>query len=153
MSKEIVNRNKIHRLENTMMNLPQVKIKTTHIFAKGLYAREIVIPPDTVLTGKIHTHEHLNIISKGTILIFTDQGFKKFKAPCTLISPPGTKRVGYALEETVWTTIHANPEEILDFEILEKKFVRDRYNEQELLTDEELDLLKEAIACPTSLQP
>ncbi len=32
---------------------------------------------------------------------------KELAAPCTIVSKPGAKRVGYAIEETVWTTYHA----------------------------------------------
>ena len=107
-------RQKIDTLERAMLSMPQMEIDPTHYFADGLYAREIFIPKGTILTGKIHRTEHLNIISKGDISVMTEHGIKRIKAPCTMVSKPGTKRVGYAHEDTVWTTIHASAERDLD---------------------------------------
>lgn len=103
-------REKIDRLEALMLREPQVEIEPVHYFAGGLYAREITIRKGTLLTGKIHRTEHLNIISKGRIVVWTEDGMREVAAPFTMVSHPGAKRVGYALEDTVWTTIHATTE-------------------------------------------
>jgi hypothetical protein len=105
-------RDKIEQLEGVMLQMKeeQIEIEPKHYFAEGLYAREITIPKGTTLTGKIHKFEHLNIISKGDISVMTEAGIKRIQAPATIISQPGTKRVGYAHEDTVWTTIHATTE-------------------------------------------
>jgi len=107
-------REKIDRLEAFMLRAPQVDIEPVHHFAHGIYAREITIKAGTLLTGKIHKTEHLNIVSKGRIAVWTEDGVKEVAAPFTMVSRPGTKRVGYALEDTVWTTIHATDETDLD---------------------------------------
>jgi hypothetical protein len=103
-------RGKIDQLEALMRREPQVEIEPVHHFAHGLYAREITIKAGTLLTGKIHRTEHLNIVSKGRIIVWTEDGMREVSAPFTMVSHPGTKRVGYALEDTVWTTIHATAE-------------------------------------------
>lgn len=105
-------RNKIEQLEHTMFQMHDriIHIEPTHHFSTGIYAREIFIPKGTTLTGKIHRTEHLNIISQGDISVMTEHGIKRLKAPCTIVSKPGTKRVGYAHEDTVWTTIHGTNE-------------------------------------------
>lgn len=78
-----------------------------HHFAPGCYGREMTLPKDSVVVGKIHKHAHLNVISQGHVLVFTEhEGIVELKAPCTFVSTPGTKRVVYAVEETVWTTSH-----------------------------------------------
>lgn len=109
-------RDKIEQLEQAMLQMPehQIEIEPTHHFSKGIYAREILIPKGTTLTGKIHRTEHLNIISQGDISVLTEQGIKRIRAPFTMVSLPGTKRVGYAHEDTVWTTIHGTEETDLD---------------------------------------
>lgn len=101
---------KIFRLESEMAKLPQIDIEPVHHFSDGIYAREIFIPKGTLLTGKIHATEHLNIVSKGDISVMTDEGIKRIKAPATLVARAGMKRVGYAHEDTVWTTIHGTHE-------------------------------------------
>ena len=128
-------RQKIDRLESVMFSIPQLEIKPTHYFADGLYAREIFIPKGTTLTGKIHKTEHLNIISKGDISVMTEHGIKRIKAPCTMVSKPGTKRVGYAHEDTVWTTIHASAERDLDK--LEALLIAPTYDDAALIEQKE----------------
>ena len=70
------------------------------------YAREMLIPKGTLIIGKIHRHQHLNIISKGRVTVFTEFGKKELEGPCTFISEVGLKRAVYAHEDTIWTTIH-----------------------------------------------
>lgn len=105
-----ISRDKIIALENEIRKCPQTDIPVVHHFSDGIYAREITIPQFCVLTGKVHKTVHLNIVSKGDITVWTEEGMKRIKAPCTIVSKPGTKRVGYAHEETVWTTIHGTDE-------------------------------------------
>lgn len=70
------------------------------------YAREMLIPKGTLIIGKIHKHEHLNIISKGKVVVYTEFGEKHLEAPITFVSEIGLKRSVYAIEDTLWTTIH-----------------------------------------------
>ncbi len=115
-------RHSIQALEDTMREMPQLDIKPVHYFAKGLYAREITIPAGTVLSGKIHKEEQINILSKGLITVVTEDGGEQLlRAPCTIISKPGTKRIAYVHEETVWTTLHATDE--TDLEKLEQDLI------------------------------
>lgn len=100
-------RGRIEALESQIEKMPQAECPVRHHFAPGIYAREMTIPAGVVLTGAVHRTEHLNVISKGRITVSTDDGMRELSAPCTFISKPGTKRVGYAHEETIWTTIHA----------------------------------------------
>lgn len=130
-------RNKIDTLETELRKLPQIEIETTHRFAEGLYAREIFIPKDTLLTGKIHKFEHINFITKGEISVLTEDGVKRIKAPFTMVSRPGTKRVGYAHEDTIWTTVHATSE--TDPEKAEAALVVDSFDD---LTIEEIKKLE-----------
>ena len=70
------------------------------------YAREMLIPKGTLIIGKIHRHQHLNFISKGKVTVFTEFGQKQLEGPCTFVSEVGLKRAVYALEDTLWTTVH-----------------------------------------------
>jgi len=44
----------------------------------------------------------------------SEDGIDEFVAPAIIISQPGTKRAIHALEDTVWTNIHATNETDLD---------------------------------------
>jgi len=72
----------------------------------GTYARELFMPKGIVVTGKIHKHSHINVISKGKVSVVTEFGKKTYEAPCTFVSEVGLKRAVYVEEDTVWTTIH-----------------------------------------------
>jgi hypothetical protein len=109
-----VTREMVVALEKEIQKLPQVDCPVRHYFAQGMYAREMTIPAGVVVTGAVHRHEHLCTISKGRISVSTDEGIKVLFAPCTIVSKAGAKRVGYAIEETVWTTYHATNETDLD---------------------------------------
>ena len=85
-----------------------------HVFAPGTYAREMTIPEGEVIIGKIHRHAHVNVISAGRVQVLSEFGMEYREAPCTFVSQPGIKRVVYALETTVWTTIHITDETDLD---------------------------------------
>lgn len=114
-------RDKILNMEDFMLKLPQVEIPVIHHFSEGIYAREIKAPAGVMMTGMVHKHEHLNIMSKGEVSVLTEDGIKRLKAPCTFVSKPGTKRIGYVHEEMVWTTIHATKE--TDLKKLEAELV------------------------------
>jgi hypothetical protein len=96
---------------------------TRHWFAPGIYARELLIPAGTCLTGKIHRGAHLNIISAGRISVLTEHGIRTLEAPCTLVSDAGIKRVGFAHTDTVWTCIHANHDDCRDLVQLEARYI------------------------------
>lgn len=110
-------------------NLDQCTLR--HIFAPGSYAREMTIPKGTLIIGKIHKHAHLNIISKGKVRVATEFGPMFFEAPYTFVSEVGTKRAVYALEDTVWTTIHVTEE--TDLEKIEDYVIAKSYDELEAL--------------------
>lgn len=133
---------KLEQFELRMMDYKQIDIPVRHYFSQGIYAREITIPKDTILTGKIHKYSQLNILSKGDISVLTDEGVKRVQAPFTIVSPPGTKRVAYAHEECVWTTIHGT--DLTDLEQIEERFIAQ--NSQEYLTF--CEQLKLEAPCP-----
>lgn len=120
-------RAKVHRAEAVMKTFPQVEMPVTNHFAQGVYARELFIPKDTILTGKIHKYSQLNILSQGEISVMTETGIKRVKAPFHIVSPPGTKRIAYAHEDCVWTTIHGTLE--TDLEKIEEHFIAQTENE------------------------
>lgn len=111
----------IQALEVTMREMPQEDIPVKHYFSEGVYAREIFIKKGTTLTGHIHKYSQLNILSKGEISVSTEDGIKRISAPFTIVSPPGTKRVAYAHEDCVWTTIHGTHEK--DIDKIESQFI------------------------------
>jgi len=124
-------RSKILALESAIGELPQCDLPLTHHFTPGLYVREMFIPKGAVLVGKIHRHEHVAIISKGDISVMTEHGVKRLQAPMTFISKAGIKRVGYAHEDTIFITVHANPDDERDMLNIEHMCTVDAWDQLE----------------------
>jgi hypothetical protein len=110
-------RGKIHAFEDFLKTMPQIQIPVEHFFTPGIYVREVYIPKDTYMTGSIYKGEHVHIISKGRVIIATEDGQREIVAPCTFIAKAGMKRAGYALEDTVWAAVFhtdkTDPDEIM----------------------------------------
>lgn len=120
-------RSLIMQLEDELKQISeiQIQLETTHYFSKGLYTREIFIPKNTILTGKVHKHENMNICSQGDITIITEDGINRVGAPFAIGSRAGIKRVGFAHEDTVWTTIH--PTEETDLAKIEEELFTEEF--------------------------
>lgn len=110
-----------------------------HHYAKGLYAREMLIPAGTVVTGKIHKHEQINILSCGALSVLMDDGtVKQVRAPYVVVSPPGTRRCAFAHADSVWVTIL--PTDLKDAEEIERQFVVSTPEEFQLYCEQQLAL-------------
>lgn len=103
-------RDQVIAIEQWLLEQPQAECPLEHFMCDGVYARQITIPAGVMLTGKIHKYDCINIISSGEIEVSTEHGMKRITAPFTFVSPAGTKRVGYALSDCTWTTIHKTDE-------------------------------------------
>lgn len=120
---------KIGAFEVFLSQFKQYEFEVKHTFTDGVYAREIFLPKDSMVVGKIHRHDHLNFISKGRVTVYTKDGLRTYQAPCTMVSTAGTKRAVYAHEDTVWTTIHANPSNETDLSKIEDFVIAKNYKE------------------------
>lgn len=114
-------RAKVNRAEAVMLQMPQVELPVKHHFSQGVYARELFIPKDTVLTGKLHKYPQLNILMSGELSVLTEDGVKRVKPPFLVVSPAGTKRIAYAHEDSIWLTVHGTEEN--DLEKIEQHFI------------------------------
>jgi hypothetical protein len=95
-------------LEEAMECLLETEqLQPEHAFEHGMYVRTLSIPAGTLITSEIHRTAHVCILSQGSINVWTVGGpTVNVSAPYAFISAPGSRRVGYTLEDVVWTTIH-----------------------------------------------
>ena len=77
------------------------KFKYKHTFADGIYVRQMTIAKDEVIIGAIHKHLHVWFLLSGNITVLTSGELEEYKAPCTVLSEPGVKRVIYGNEEII----------------------------------------------------
>lgn len=81
-----------------------------HLFSDGCYARELTIPAGTLATARRHLTHHLCILTRGECTIWEEgREPEVLTAPCTFIGRPGTRRIGYFHQDTVWLTVFPNP--------------------------------------------
>ena len=122
MTNALRKRKDINSLEDALRAMPQLEIETVHHFAHGTYTREVFLPKGTILTGKVHRHSCINIVSQGKILVITDEGEYEIEAPHVFVSGPGVKKAGAVLEDTIWINVHpwsGAP----DLDIIEKSLI------------------------------
>jgi quercetin dioxygenase-like cupin family protein len=111
-------KDRVDSLQALMLQQPQAEIPVRNVFSGGVYAREVFIPKGTMLVGKVHMTEHLNICLKGDLTFLTVDGPQRIKAPAMFSSPAGTKKLAYANEDSIWVNVHPDlgtePETIVD---------------------------------------
>ena len=112
-------RDAIFALEKMIQDTPgsgleEAGVTWVHRFTPGLYTREMIVPKGVLLTGAIHKTEHISIMLTGRMLVPdpVNGGSMELVAPIIETAQPGIKRVGLALEEVRWLTMH--PTELTD---------------------------------------
>lgn len=96
----------IDKLEDFLCEQPQTDVPVKNSNVQGMYTREIVIPKDHFITGRVHIFDYVDIMLSGDITIATEDGFKRFTGPNVFHGKAGRKRAGYTHEETRWITVH-----------------------------------------------
>lgn len=105
-------RERIQTFEDELLKQPQAELELVQHFCAGVYMRELRLPAGTQLTGKIHKHPCLNVVPVGEIEVVTDEGIKLIKGPVVFSSPAGVKRAARVISDTIWITVHANPDNV-----------------------------------------
>lgn len=109
-----------------LLTLPEKReFEVTHTLIGGVYTRTLFIPKDSVLVGKIHLKECVNIVAKGDISILTETGCGRIKAGHVAVSKPGIQKLGYAHEDTVFINVFRTDE--TDINKIEAEIATDDY--------------------------
>ena len=91
-----------------------------HSFADGIYIREMKMKQGQLGFSAIHKHSYGFFLLSGVLASSKEEGVEEFIAPCYIVSPRGAKRVVYAIEDCVITTVHANPTNTQDLKKIEE---------------------------------
>ena len=94
-----------------------------HSFADGIYVREMRMKQGQLGFSAIHKHSYGFFLLSGVLASSKEEGVEEFIAPCYIISPRGAKRIVYAVEDCVITTVHANPTNTEDLKKIEQSNV------------------------------
>ena len=95
---------RVEQLELELAKAPQVDLNTRHALAGEVYARTILVPAGTALTGATHRKDHVNVVC-GDISVTTETGLKRLTGFHVLATKAGFKRAGFAHADTYWTTV------------------------------------------------
>ena len=133
-SRKLELREKIVKLQEAILDMPgavrgdQPDCPVIHTFAPGLYKREIFNPADHLIVTKIHKMDHFYFLIQGSMSILTEQGKVFIKAPYHGITKAGTKRVIYTHEPCIFITVHSNPDDIRDMEVIENRLIAEDFD-------------------------
>lgn len=102
-----LHRERMQALEDAIRDqLTPIDLQVNHHFAFGTYTREMLIPAGTVATGKIHRYDCTNILTKGKLLVVSDEGEREVSAGAIFKSGPNVKKAVYALEDSILVNVH-----------------------------------------------
>ena len=135
----VTNREKVLELEKALIDIADGEMIVTehdtkvfplkHTFADGIYVRQMSMEEGSCVIGAIHNHLHVWFLLTGCISVATEDVVEDYIAPCYVVATPGTKRVIYANEDSIFVNIHKNPSNNKNIEELEKEIVSASYEE------------------------
>jgi hypothetical protein len=96
--------NELITVQNAMLGLPQVEVKTEHIIHGGMYVRTIRIAPEVVLMGALVKVPTVLIVN-GRTKAFTGDGWIELDGYHVIPANAGRKQIFVAQEETCITMI------------------------------------------------
>lgn len=111
----------------------------------GVFVREMRVPAGTVIVGKYHKGDTMNLLTQGKVaLLNTDGEVFIAEAPYYMVSGEGSK-AAYIIEDCIWINVH--PTEETDPDIVEGIFIDETKNpclEAQILLEK---LSQEEIEC------
>lgn len=102
---QLIMKDKIQRLKEACVDLPQTELPTQHFFLDGMYLRQCFIPAGTVFVGRVHKKDHFFMVLKGSSQVTMDERVVTMKAGMVFLCPPGTRRAGLTLEDCVFAGV------------------------------------------------
>ena len=115
-------REKVERLQEELLKMPQADVQYLHSFEPGKYIRTMIAPPWTVIVGAEHKTPYKVRLEKGSIAVNIDEEIHLLTAPFEMDAPAGIKRVGQVFEdELVWVDIYDNPDDCTDIATIEER--------------------------------
>ena len=119
----IQNENGVNIIGNGKDIVHHEAVPLKHSFADQVYIRQMDMSKDTMVIGAIHKDLHVWFLLTGNLTIATKNGVEDYIAPCYVVAEPGTQRVIYANEDSIFVNIHKNPSNTKNIDELEKELV------------------------------
>ena len=114
---------KIERMEEVILQHPQVELPVNHYFGQDVYVRELFFKKGTIATGRVHKFDHISILISGHMTIWTpEKGVHDVFGPSITEVNSGMKRAGFAHTDVHWCCAYGvkdlddyAADELLDF--------------------------------------
>lgn len=106
--------------ENLASNESHMRLE--QFFLDGIYIRKFYMPANELVISKVHALESFSIISKGLVTLATEDGPRLVQPGTHFFAPAGTKRALMTHMDTIWSTIHLNPDNTRDQATLDARF-------------------------------
>lgn len=116
-------REQIVRLQSEMAQHQCALPEPEHRFFPGWYERRLLIPAGMLIVGKTHRHAHPVGVLSGRAIVVSEFGRAEVRAGYFDVSPPGVKRVVLAIEDTLFFTLHRNPQDTQDVAQIEAEHI------------------------------
>lgn len=98
-----------------------------HLFLPGLYVRKILNPKGSLIVTERHKTRHPFVLLSGHLAAWSPGGeVQEVVAPHLGVTEPGTERVIYAREDSVFVTFHPNPGDGEDLDVIRERVVESR---------------------------
>ena len=98
--------NSVKEFEDYVLQFPQIKIETSHLFHSGMYTRTILIPEGVIMTGaliKIPT----TLIVSGDVTVTVGDGSMRLTGYHVISASAGRKQIFYAHTDTYLSMMFA----------------------------------------------
>lgn len=122
-------RHAIAAVEEALLKMPQDEQEPEVFFAEGLYGRKIARRAGCLVVTKLHKQENISALIRGKMAVFSEDGYKILEAPQFFVTKPGTKRVIFGIEDYEFTTVHPNPDNERDLDVLESRIIAEDFSE------------------------
>lgn len=83
----------------------KVHCPSTHEFQDGYYLRQTFIPAHTLVLGRKHRKDSINMLLSGRVALVIGGSVVVLTAPESFISPAGEQKVAYTLSDIVCANI------------------------------------------------
>lgn len=116
----------VEAFERRLLESPTVMEDPKQYYGQNVCVRTQFFPSGFVAVGKVHKYDHVSILLKGAMTIWTPEGTVTVRGPSITEVKAGMKRFGYAHEDTLWAIacgipaqMHgATPDEFSEFQTL-----------------------------------
>jgi hypothetical protein len=107
-------------VESQPITLASHSVEVKHILTSGVYMKAHRAPGGLQVRTKQFDFDHVVVLAHGSVVVKSDAGDVKFKAPAHFFIPANTRVVAATLEDAVWYCIH--PTEETDLAVLAEKY-------------------------------